>query len=186
MADGGCNGYFPADEGGRRGRYPVTNVSWNDARAYVAWLSKTTGKTYRLLSEAEREYVTRAGTSTPFWFGHTISSKQANYDASVNFSLGIKGEARNRTLPVEFFAPNAFDLYQVHGNVAEWTEDCWLPSYLDAPGDGSVRNQTSCGERTLRGGSYLDGPAALRSAARARAPENLRAGNIGFRVARSL
>ena len=106
---------------------PVVNVSWDDAKAYVAWLSNNTGKPYRLLSEAEREYVTRAGTTSSFWFGTTISSKQANYDGSVAYGAGKKSEFRERLFPVDFFAPNAFGLYQVHGNVADWTEDCGHP-----------------------------------------------------------
>jgi formylglycine-generating enzyme required for sulfatase activity len=186
VAGGGCNGYTPADHGGRRGRHPVVNVSWDDAKAYVAWLSKTTGKTYRLLSEAEREFVTRAGTQTPFWFGATISSKQANYDGSIAYGSGEKGDYRRRVLPVDFFAPNAFGLLQVHGNVAEWTEDCWRGSYANAPTDGSARTVPECGGRTLRGGSFADGPDALRSAARSGFAPGNRAGGVGFRVARSL
>ena len=186
VAAGGCNGYAPADQAGRRGRYPVVNVSWDDAKAYVAWLSKTTGKTYRLLSEAEREYVTRAGTQSPFWFGPTISSKQANYDASIAYGKGQTSENRRRMLPVEFFAPNAFGLHQVHGNVSEWTEDCFRGSYANAPSDGSARTSPECGARTLRGGAFSDGPDALRSAARSGFPPANRAGAVGFRVARSL
>ena len=186
VAAGGCNGYTPPDEGGRRGRQPVVNVSWNDANAYVAWLSKTTGKPYRLLSESEREYVTRAGTETPFWFGKVITTKQANYDGSVIYGAGSKGEFRQRTLPVDFFAPNPFGLYQVHGNVYEWTEDCWAPSYANAPSDGTARTQANCSGRTLRGGSMMDSPDALRSAARSGFSPNARASKIGFRVARSL
>jgi formylglycine-generating enzyme required for sulfatase activity len=187
VAAGGCNGYQPADEGGRRGRHPVINVSWDDAKAYVAWLSKATGKPYRLLTEAEREYVARAGTVTPFWFGSTVTTRQANYDGSVVYEAGEKGESRQRTLPVEFFAPNSFGLYQVHGNVYEWTEDCWLPSYAGASKDGSApRTQAECDARTLRGGSFADGPSAMRSAARSGFSTGNRAGKIGFRVARSL
>ena len=186
VAAGGCNAYSPADEAGRRGRQPVVNVSWVDAKAYVAWLSKATGKSYRLLSEAEREYVARAGTDTPFWFGSAITTKQANYDGSVGYGDSPKGEFRQRTLPVDFFAPNPFGLYQVHGNVFEWTEDCWAPNYAGAPIDGTARERADCGGRTLRGGSMLDAPDALRSAARLGFSPNARAGKIGFRVARSL
>jgi formylglycine-generating enzyme required for sulfatase activity len=186
LAGGGCNGYKPADQAGRRGRHPVINVSWNDAKAYLEWLSKTTGKPYRLLSEAEREYVTRAGSTTPFWFGATTSSKQANYNGTIADATSEKGEFRQRTLPVDFFAANPFGLHQVHGNVYEWTEDCWRPSYAGAPSDGSARTQAECGARTIRGGSLTDAASALRSAARSGyAPDN-RSERIGFRVARSL
>jgi formylglycine-generating enzyme required for sulfatase activity len=116
VADGGCNGYRPADQGWGRGRRPVISVSWDDAKAYVAWLSRRTGRTYRLLSEAEREYVARAGTTTPFWWGTSISTGQANYDGNYTYG-GRKGEYRQRTLPVDSFQQNPFGLYQVHGNV---------------------------------------------------------------------
>ena len=92
VADGGCNGYRPDDEGWGRGRRPVINVSWDDAQAYAAWLSRKTGKTYRLLSEAEWEYVVRAGTTTPFWWGASISLQQANYDGNYTYGSGPKGE----------------------------------------------------------------------------------------------
>ena len=85
VADGGCRRYTPPDKGWGRGRMPVINIRWDDARAYVKWLSSRTGKTYRLLSEAEREYVTRAGTTTPFWWGSSISTDQANYDGSFSY-----------------------------------------------------------------------------------------------------
>ena len=92
VADGGCNGHRPSDEGWGRGRRPVINVSWDDAKAYVAWLSRKTGKSYRLLTEAEREYVARAGTTTPFWWGSSISTGQANYDGKDAYAGGSKGE----------------------------------------------------------------------------------------------
>src|SRR5712671_1336249 len=106
VADGGCNGYKPSDQGWGRGRCPVINVSWDDAKAYVTWLSRRTGKTYRLLSEAEREYVTRAGTTTPFWWGSMINPNQANYDGNSVYKKGSKGRYRQRTVPVDTFQPN--------------------------------------------------------------------------------
>ena len=108
-----------------------------DAKAYVAWLSRKTGSSYRLLSEAEREYVARAGTITPFWWGSTISTSQANYDGNRTYGGGAKGENRQKTVPVEFFEPNPWGLYQVHGNVSEWVEDCHRVRY-DVPTDGSA------------------------------------------------
>jgi formylglycine-generating enzyme required for sulfatase activity len=105
VVGGGCNSYRPGGGEGRpSGRYPVVNVSWDDAEAYVAWLAKSTGKAYRLLSEAEREYVTRAGTTTPFWWGPSISTEQANYDGSVTYGGGKRGEYRQKSLPVDSFA----------------------------------------------------------------------------------
>ena len=102
---GGCGGYRPADQGWGRGRQPVINLSWDDANAYVAWLSKTTGRPYRLLSEAEREYVTRAGTTTPFWWGNSISTSQANYNGDYSYGSEVRGVYRGRTLVVDFLNP---------------------------------------------------------------------------------
>jgi formylglycine-generating enzyme required for sulfatase activity/uncharacterized caspase-like protein len=186
VAAGGCNGYRPSDEGRPRGQHPVVNVSWEDAQTYVAWLSKSTGKAYRLLSEAEREYATRAGSTTPFWWGASISTKQANYDGTASYGGGEKGEFRQRAVPVDSFAPNAFGLYQVHGNVQEWMADCWRSSYQNASSDGAASNAGDCGRRVLRGGSWYDGPQLLRAAARSGFYPAYRSNKIGFRVARSL
>jgi formylglycine-generating enzyme required for sulfatase activity len=147
--DGGCGGNRPSDQGWGRGRRPAINVSWNDAKAYVAWLSRKTGKTYRLPSEAEREYVTRAGTTTPFWWGSSISTSQANYNGNYTYGGGARGEYREKTLPVDTFQPNPWGLYQVHGNVSEWVEDCWNDS---APSDGSAWTSGDCSSRVVRGG----------------------------------
>jgi formylglycine-generating enzyme required for sulfatase activity len=106
VADSGCNGYMPSDEGWGRWRRPVINVSWDDAKAYVRWLSRKTGKSYRLLSEAEREYVTRAGTTTPFWWGASISTQQANYNGNYAYGAEATGVSRRQTVPVDSFEPN--------------------------------------------------------------------------------
>jgi formylglycine-generating enzyme required for sulfatase activity len=184
VADGGCNGYRPPtlnDEGraprdrGRYGMHPVINVSWDDAQAYLKWLSGKTGKSYRLLTEAEREYVTRAGTTTPFWWGNSISTQQANYSDSYE-------------LPVDSFQPNSWGLYQVHGNVWEWTQGCWHGNYNGAPADGSVAwtSGGDCSRRVVRGGSFDDDPRHLRAARHARFPSVYRVGNGGFLVGRTL
>jgi formylglycine-generating enzyme required for sulfatase activity len=190
VADGGCSGYQPADQGWGRGRRPVINISWNDAKTYVAWLSRKTGKTYRLLSEAEREYVTRAGTSTSFWWGSAITTSQANYDprGSYDGNGGIEEPYRQRTEPVDAFEPNPWGLYQVHGNVWEWTQDCYHGSYNGAPTDGSAWTSEDCSLRILRGGSWNFSPSYLRAAHRlAGTPDNRVFGNaVGFRVGRSL
>src|SRR5262249_44367470 len=100
IADSGCSGYKPGGQGGGRGKRPVINVHWYDAKAYAAWLSRNTGKTYRLLSEAEREYVTRASTTTPFWWGTSVTPKQANYEGHYIKKCGAEGgEYRQRTVP---------------------------------------------------------------------------------------
>jgi formylglycine-generating enzyme required for sulfatase activity len=186
VADGGCNGYRPSDEGWGRGRRPAINISWNDAKTYVAWLSRKTGKTYRLLSESEREYVTRAGTSTPFWWGSSISTGQANYNGNDVYNNGSKGEHRQRTLPVDSFQPNPWGLYQVHGNVSEWTEDCMNFSYNGAPTDGTAWTTGRCSGRILRGGSWNYAPQFLRSADRVSSSPSHRYNFIGLRVARTL
>lgn len=188
VADGGCNGYRPADQGWGRAKRPVVNVSWDDAKAYLAWLSRKTGKTYRLLSEAEREYVARAGTTTPFWTGSTISTSEANYDGNYTYGGGSKGEYRRQTVPVDSFQPNPWGLYQVHGNVWEWTEDCWNNSYDGAPTDGSAWTGGNCNRRVLRGGSWRNHPRNLRSAFRFdySTSDRIDAKSLGFRVARTL
>ncbi len=167
------------------GSHPVVCVNWNDAQAYVAWLSKKTGKSYRLLSEAEREYVTRAGTKTPFWWGSSITPEQANYDGSVDpyKGGGAKGEYRQKTLPVKSFKPNPWGLYQVHGNVWEWVEDCWHGNYEGAPADGSAWTTGDCKYRVLRGGSWNVYPQILRAAYRVNDYPDYRYGSRGFRVA---
>jgi formylglycine-generating enzyme required for sulfatase activity len=185
VADGACGGYRPDDQGWGRGRRPVVDVSWSDAKAYVAWLSSKTGKAYRLLSEAEREYVTRAGTKTPFWWGASITPEQANYDGHYNYDGGPTGEDRQRTMPVDSFAANPFGLYQVHGNIAEWVEDCWHKSYSGAPTDGSAWIAGDCEYRVTRGGPWFVHPFLLRSAYREKG-KNDRYKGIGFRVARTL
>jgi formylglycine-generating enzyme required for sulfatase activity len=177
VAGGGCGGYKPKDEGWGRGDRPVINVSWNDAKAYVAWLSRKTGKAYRLLSEAEREYVTRAGTETPYWWGSTITPEQASYAA---------GESRQKTVPVKSFKPNPWGLYQVHGNVYEWVEDCWNDGYNGAPSNGSAWTAGDCTYRVLRGGSWNLNPQLLRSAFRINNTPADRDKDEGFRVARGL
>jgi len=178
-----------ADDKWGRGRHPVINVSWNDTKDYLKWLSAKTGKTYRLLTEAEREYVTRATTVTPFWWGSAITTDQANYDGKntqVYKGGGSPGLYRERTEVVDAFKPNAWNLYQVHGNVWEWTEDCYEDSYSRAPTDGSAVRSGPCTQRVIRGGSWRNKPSLLRSAARAAYDTGNRADNIGFRVARDL
>jgi formylglycine-generating enzyme required for sulfatase activity len=152
------------------------------------WVSRKTGKSYRLLSEAEREYVTRAGTTTPFWWGSSITPKQANYDGSADpyKGGGSTGEYRQRTVPVDNFQPNPWGLYQVHGNVWEWTEDCWNDTNIGNPGDGSARAKGDCSRRVVRGGSLVSGPRYLRSADRYGGFADNRARYRGFRLARTL
>jgi formylglycine-generating enzyme required for sulfatase activity len=184
VAHGGCKNYRPSDRGWGRGRQPVINLWWEDARAYVAWISERTGRQYRLLSEAEREYVTRAGTTTPFWWGDSISTEQANYDGHFTYGCGRKGAFRQRTVRVDSFDPNPWGLYQVHGNVYEWVEDCWNPAYDGAPTNGSAWVTGNCERRVMRGGSWQFAPWHLRSASRGAVATAADFRVVGFRVGR--
>ena len=181
VADGGCGGYRPDDAGWGRGTRPVMTVNWEDAQAYLRWLSQKTGQKYRLLSESEWEYVARAGSSTDYSWGNDIGSNKANCDG-----CGGQWDAK-KTAPVGSFSANKFGLYDVHGNVWEWVEDCWHGSYEGAPTNGSAW-LSSCTEerRVLRGGSWVSYPDGTRSANRNRNAPTLRNSYFGFRVSRSL
>ena len=168
--------------------HPVVCVNWDDATAYAAWLSDQTGKAYRLLTEAEREYATRAGTTTPFWWGSSITPAQANYDGNYTYAGGgSKGEWRKATVPVGSFAANPWGLFNVHGNVWEWCEDVWHDNYNGAPADGSAWLQGGdSSRRVVRGGSWKYDPQSLRSANRNRLTAGNRGDFLGFRLARTL
>lgn len=187
VADGGCGGAKPDDQGWGRDNRPVIDVSWNDAKSYAAWLSRKTGKAYRLPSEAEWEYAARAGTRTAYSFGATITTEQANYDGTAAYGDGPPGMNRQMTMPVGSFSPNAFGLYDMHGNVWEWVEDCWSDEYTAAvPNDGSPYLRPGCIGRTMRGGSWEDHPADLRSAARVASNVIDQTWSDGFRVVRAM
>jgi len=181
LAHGGCT-HNPNDESWGRGKRPVINVSWKDAQQYVAWLSKQTGKTYRLLTEAEWEYAARAGSTTRYPWGEEIGEGNANCD-------GCGSSYDNKqTAPVGSFKANGFGLFDMHGNVRQWVEDCYHESYQGAPADGSAWT-TQCKEddiRVLRGASWGSDPDILRSALRGRYYSDLRVDRTGFRVGRSL
>ena len=181
VGGGGCGGYRPGDSHWGRGGRPVINVSWEEARAYVDWLSRRTGEDYRLLSEAEWEYAARAGTTTRYHWGDEIGRNR------VNCGGGNCGDRWEFTAPVGSFEANAFGLHDVHGNVWEWVDDCWNDSYAGAPSDGSAWESGDCGRRVLRGGSWFNyNPSILRAADRHRNDAGVRDYYIGFRVARTL
>jgi len=169
----------PGDQGMGRGQRPAINVSWEDAKAYASWLSQKTGKEHRLLSEAEWEYCCRAGTTTKYAFGDSITHQQ------VQFSEGEWGSA-NQTVEVGKFPPNAWGLYDTHGNVWEWCEDNWHADYKGAPQDGSVWQGGDASLRVLRGGPWSGDSDDPRSADRFRIRPDFRDGNIGFRLSRTL
>jgi formylglycine-generating enzyme required for sulfatase activity len=165
----------------------VIAVSWDDAKSYVAWLSKKTGKTYRLLSEAEWEYAARAGTTTPFSTGRTITTDQANFNGDHTYNGSRKGQNRQKTVSVGSFPANGFGLHDMHGNVFEYVEDCWNEGYNGAPSDGRAWTAGNCGQRVLRSGSWIFPPVFLRSAFRGYYSADFRDdGYGGLRVARTL
>ena len=181
-ARGGCRPDV-SDSGWGRGRRPVINVSWYDAQAYVKWLSRITGKPYRLPSEAEYEYAARAGTRTAYPWGDEI---KLNGEAMANCrGCGSQWDAK-QTAPVGSFPANRFGLYDMVGNVWEWTQDCWHANYKGAPADGSAWTSGDRVALVVRGGSWSDNPVDLRSAARLRDLTNYRGSYLGFRVARTL
>ncbi len=165
LADGGCNGYRPDDQGWGRGRQPVINVSWNDVQAYLQWLNHRTGKVYRLPTEAEWEYAAGGGTADDYWWGSEVGDNNANCK-----SCGSRWDGK-MTAPVGSFRPNAFGLYEVLGNVWQMCQDCY---------------QSSCDERTVRGGSWDKKPSHMTLSFRGKMDPNYRNSNTGFRLVRTV
>jgi formylglycine-generating enzyme required for sulfatase activity len=162
---------------------PVEQVSWDDAIEFCDRLSNKTGKPYRLPSEAEWEYACRARTTTPFHFGETITTDLANYDGNYIYASGPKGKSRQQTTEVGKFPPNAFGLYDMHGNIWEWCQDAWHDSYEKAPADGTARmSENDNNYPLLRGGSWDNDPRFCRSAFRYRHARVSWNDNVGFRV----
>jgi formylglycine-generating enzyme required for sulfatase activity len=178
---------------------PVETVSWHDAMEFCRRLSQRTGRTYTLPSEAQWEYACRAGTTTPFHFGATITPDLANYDGTSTYADGPKGEDRQQTTPVGMFPANAWGLHDMHGNVWEWCLDHWHQNYAGAPADGSawlnstepttratakqgIDSGSEQETRLLRGGSWHDFPRSCRSAYRGHAQPAIADDNVGFRV----
>jgi formylglycine-generating enzyme required for sulfatase activity len=176
---GGCV-HRPSDEGWGMGDQPVINVSWEDASQYAEWLSRETGRRYRLPSEAEWEYAARAGTTTAYSWGEAIGQNRANCRG-----CGSAWDGR-QAAPVRSFGANPWGLYDLHGNVWEWVQDCYSESYAWAPTDGSAVQSGDCGFRVLRGGSWNYFPAWLRSADRGSFHSADRRADGGFRLARTL
>jgi formylglycine-generating enzyme required for sulfatase activity len=194
VANGGCDGFKPPDKGEGRGKRPVINVSWDDAKAYTAWLSKKTAKTYRLLSEAEWEYAARAGSQTRFSFGNDDAvlcahGNHSDRDWPLSQRNSSCSDGAIYTAVVGGYKPNSFGLYDMHGNVSEWVEDCPHDGYDGAPSDGSAWT-TGCtfrykDFRVTRGGSFADEPSRVRSAHR-HIGLGRDIGTYGLRVARTL
>ncbi|MBD2442041.1 SUMF1/EgtB/PvdO family nonheme iron enzyme [Dolichospermum sp. FACHB-1091] len=161
---------------------PVEGVSWNNAVEFCKKLSQKTGKNYRLPSEAEWEYACRAGTTTPFYFGESITPDLVNYDGNHTYASAPKGKYRRQTTDVGTFPPNSFGLYDMHGNVWEWCQDDYKNDYINAPTDGSALTSPSRSAKLLRGGSWYDTPAYCRSAYRSYYNLGLSSLDVGFRV----
>jgi serine/threonine protein kinase len=162
---------------------PVEKVNWDKAIEFCNKLSQTTGKTYRLLSEAEWEYACRAGTTTPFHFGETITPDLVNYDGNNPYGAAPKGLYRQQTTDVGSFPPNAFGLYDMHGNVWEWCSDKWHDNYNGAPTDGSSWETGGSEYRVQRGGSWDFDAVGCRCALRICGSADRRWRLRGFRVA---
>ena len=190
VADGGCGGYYPDDEGWGRGNRPVINVSWDDAQLFIDWLNGETGGRFRLPTEAEWEYAARASSTTKFYFGNSESQlcRYANHaDSSTDYSNineACSDGIGKRTAAVGRYQPNSYGLYDMHGNVWEWVQDCWNDSYVGAPSDGRVWTSGDCGLRVRRGGSWYNGPGGQRSAIRTmNSRSDSKANALGFRLA---
>lgn len=166
--------------------HPVLYVSWNDAVAYCKWLSTKTGKRFRLPTEAEREYACRAGSRTPFNTGENLTTEQANYNGKFPYNDNPKGDYRENTVPVNSFSPNAWGLYNMHGNVWEWCSDWFGGTYYDeCKANGTVSNPAGSPTGSLcviRGGSWDYFAEYCRSAARFNFTPAYRLNNIGFRL----
>lgn len=176
VEDGGCS-FKPKKKADQSDRAPMRNLSWLDAMEYVNWLSKKTGRPYRLPSEAEWEYAARAGTKTNFWWGDQVGKGQVDCkDCGSDW-------VRKNPPETGSFGANAFGLFDTSGSVWEWTADCWSKSHDGAPRDGSVRSNSDCRQRVLRGGSWRNEPEYLRSASRFNYDANVRYLVNGFRVA---
>jgi formylglycine-generating enzyme required for sulfatase activity len=207
VRDGGCDGLGvekalrlkmdgtanPDFQDWGRGTRPVVGVSWYDAQAYVGWLNRKTGQDdlYRLLSESEWEYAARAGTTTAYPWGDKLDHNYGNFGKEEP-GLGPKAEGRDvwlgETAPVAQFPPNAFGLYDMHGNAFEWVEDCYLPDLSKAANDGSAVKSGSCNSREFRSGSYTSNPYMHRSGNRVRGytPDTRGRNYLTIRVARTL
>ena len=175
---GGCE-KDPDDHKWGKGIRPVINISWFEAVAYTEWLSRKTGFTYRLPTEAEWEYAARGGTDTEYWWGDDPGLNNAN-------CRNCGPEITHETFPVGTFKANPFGLYDVHGNVWEWVQDCWNPNHLGAPNDGSARLAGNCMFRVTRSGSWYYANTNVRAAYRSKYPAKAFSYGIGIRVVREI
>ncbi|MFN6339407.1 MAG: formylglycine-generating enzyme family protein, partial [Cyanobacteriota bacterium] len=173
----------PQPSGFNGANRPVERVSWQEAMEFCRRLSQRTQREITLPSEAQWEYACRAGTTTPFAFGETLTSELANYDGSYTYGTGPKGLYRKGTTDVGNFPANAWGVHDMHGNVWEWCLDPWHDNYEGAPTDGTAwADGGSSGAKPLRGGSWFNGPGLCRSAFRVRWPLDNSGNYVGFRL----
>jgi len=171
---------LPRDNGWGRGKQPVINVTWKDAQAYARWLSKKTGKLYRLPSEAEWEYAAKGGKTSQYWWGLNMQQNKA-----VCYNCGSKWDGR-KPAPVGSLEENPYGLYHTTGNVSEWVEDCYRKSYRNAPDDGSAVTEPDCTNRVVRSGNYEKPADSVRVTYRQSVDAGKRSLSTGFRVVRDL
>ena len=179
VREGGCR-HDPGAGSSNDPKAPVSNISWDDAQSYVRWLSQKTGEEYRLPSEAEWEYAARGGTETIYWWGDDAGANRANCQ-----DCGSQWD-NQQAAPVGSFQANSFGLYDMHGNIWEWTADCWNSSYNKAPADGNAWLKGDCLARVLRGGSWKQDADYMRAARRSWYDRDVRYYLHGMRVAKTL
>ena len=177
------NRALPGDNGWGRDNRPVIHVSWEDAQAYTQWLSKTTGKKFRLPTEAEWEYAARAGSTTEFWWGNNETDAKGKANCRRGCYSSYSGLFGSKSAPVGSYSANAFGLYDTAGNVSEWVQDCYQENFSGAPANGSAREEKACVSRVVRGGSTRDNVQRLASSARDNIPAGFVNDTLGFRVA---
>ncbi len=174
------NRKLPDSSGWDRKTHPVNNISWDDALRYTKWLSKQTGKIYRLLSESEWEYVARAGTTSSFWWGTSAGTSNAHcFDCKSDYNT-------SKPAKVGTYKPHTFGLYDTAGNLYEWVHDCYHRNYKEAPTDGSVWEGGDCEVRVVRGGAFRSPADSMRVENREKFPSKRGQYNVGFRLARDL
>jgi serine/threonine-protein kinase PpkA len=177
---------LPGDNGWGREDRPVIHVSWNDAISYTQWLSKTTGKKFRLPTEAEWEYAARAGTSTNYWWGDNEADAKGKANCRRGCLSNFSGLFGSKTAPVGSYTPNTFGIYDTAGNVSEWVQDCYQENYKNASSNGSALEEKQCAGRVVRGGSTKDNVQHLISSSRDNIPAGYLNETLGFRIVMEL
>ena len=177
---------FPGDNAWGRENRPVMHVSWDDANAYAQWLTKTSGKKFRLPTEAEWEYAARAGSTDVYWWGSNEQDAKGKANCRRGCFSSFSGLFGSKTAPVGNYSPNAFGIYDIVGNVSEWVQDCYDDNYENATSNGSARDDKQCQSRVIRGGSTKDNVQRLMTSARDTIPSDTMSEFVGFRLVMEL